>query len=206
MTSRKDSKAFGVFAILAVALSLVVAACSSSPPDAHQNTPELTEITATPAGDWQKLLHRAPYPYLTPLPPPTPTVLDGTYVKFDPRPGKRAPCRRCPPYPPEGGVWRLNLDKGTFRVYHDGTGWLTLGSFTVSGDRVEFFNDPHCYESTGAYTWELEDGKLILEVTDDGCGVYLRKQNFVALPWESCQPPSEEAAITDHWPKPAGCD
>jgi hypothetical protein len=102
-------------------------------------------------------------------------------------------------------VWRLNLDKGIFRVHHEFTDWVTLGSFSVSGDQIEFFNDPHCFQDTGTYTWKLEDGKLILTVVEDNCGVYLRKQNLVALPWESCQPPSEEAAITDHWPISPGC-
>jgi hypothetical protein len=100
----------------------------------------------------------------------------------------------------------LNLEKGIFRVYHEGTGWFTVGSFTVSGDRIEFFNDPHCYQDTGAYAWELEGGELILEAVEDNCGVYLRAQNLVALPWESCQPPETEAAVTDHWPRPLGCD
>jgi hypothetical protein len=105
----------------------------------------------------------------------------------------------------------LNLDKGIFRVHHEFTDWVTIGSFTVSedtvsGGRIEFFNDPHCFQDTGVYAWKQEDGKLTLEVVEDDCGVYLRQQNLVALPWASCQPPSEEAAITNHWPVPPGCE
>jgi hypothetical protein len=152
------------------------------------------------------MLERTPYPYTTPLPPADPTILDGTYVKFDPRPGTRAPCRRCPPYPPEGGVWRLNLDGGIFRVYHEITGWNTLGSFTVSGDQIKFFNDPHCYQDVGIYAWQLEAGELTLEAASDDCAFGLRAESLVALAWESCQPPSTEAAISNHWPTPVGCD
>jgi hypothetical protein len=204
MEFKKHPKASGTFAAVAVFI-LVAVACSSSH-DAPQSTPAASEITPMPTTIWSAMLQRTPYPYTTPLPPADPTSLDGTYVKFDPRPGERAPCRRCPPYPPEGGIWRLALDKGIFRVYHDGTGWATVGSFVVSGDRISFFNDPHCYEDVGIYAWELEDGELALEVVEDDCAFGLREENFVAYPWESCQPPSTEAAITNHWPAPVGCD
>jgi hypothetical protein len=33
-----------------------------------------------------------------------------------------------------------------------------------------------------------------------------RAMNLANLPWQSCQPPNTEAAITDHWPKPIGCN
>jgi hypothetical protein len=212
MASKENPKAAGVFAVvilpipLLMTLMIVTAACSSTPHDAGQSAPETSETPLTPTTIWTAMLQRTPYPYTTPLPSPDPTILDGTYVKFDPRPGRRAPCRRCPPYPPEGGIWRLSLDKGIFRVAHDAIGWTTLGSFTVSQDRIEFFNDPHCYEDVGIYAWRLEAGKLTLEVMRDGCAFDLRAKSLVALPWESCQPPSTEAAITDHWPIPVGCD
>jgi hypothetical protein len=215
---------------LALAILLMTAACSAQIANTRQNTLGIAEATPvatpvpppsriptpvptpptpepiTPTVKWLELLRRTPYPYSTPLPPPEPTILDGTYTKFDPRQAEHIPCKRCPAYPPGGGVWRLKLDKGIFRVYHHLTGWVTLGSFTVSEDRVEFFNDPHCFQDTGVYTWDLEDGKLTLELVEDNCGVYLRARNLVALPWQSCQPPSTEAAITNHWPTPVGCD
>ncbi len=202
MVFDEHSNALGLSVVVVIAVLTVVVACSSAP-DALPITPE-TQATWTPSDIWSGLLQRTPYPYTAPLPPANVSGVDGTYVKFDPRPGKRAPCRRCPPYPPEGGVWRLSLGKGIFRVYHEGTGWSTLGSFTVSGDRIEFFNDPHCLEDVGIYTWELRDGELVLSVVEDDCGVDLRLRNL-AYPWESCQPPSTEAAITDHWPTPVGC-
>jgi len=186
-------------AVVIIVLTLMVA-CSP------QSASETPEIAPTPTAIWPAMLQRTPYPYTTPLPPADYTALDGTYVKFDPRPGKRAPCRRCPAYPPEGGVWKLSLDRGIFRVYHDGTGWGTVGSFTVSGDRIEVFNDPHCHKDVGIYAWKLEAGTLMLKVIEDGCSYGLRQKNLVAHPWKSCQPPTEEAAITSHWPTPPGCD
>lgn len=187
MAFKKHSKASGPFAAVAVLIFLMAVACSPTSHDAPQSTSEVSEITPTPTTLWAAMLQRTPYPYTTPLPPATPTILDGTYTKFDPRPSRRAPCRRCPAYLPEGGVWRLNLDKGIFRVSHDVIAWGTLGSFIISGDRVSFFNDPHCYEDIGIYTWKLEDGKLTLEVVRDDCAFGLRAENLVDLPWESCQ-------------------
>ena len=68
----------------------------------------------------------------------------------------------------------LHLDKGIFRVFHEISGWRTLGSFTVSGDQIKFFNDPHCTQVVGIYTWKLEEGKLVFEVVEDECFLDLR--------------------------------
>ena len=229
MAFNRHRATLGSIAALAITMLLISVACSTSPthvstathrppatlaptstPTTHPSpsptgAPETSEVTSKESDRWSELLQRTPYPYSMPLPPATPTALDGTYTKVDPYSGQHVPCKRCPAYPPGGGIWRLNLDQGIFRAHHEFTDWVTLGSFTISGDQIEFFNDPHCFQDTGTYTWKLEDGQLILTVVEDNCGVYLRKQNLVALPWESCQPPSGEAAITDHWPVPPGC-
>jgi len=67
-------------------------------------------------------------------------------------------------------------------------------------------NDPVCQEVVGVYTWKLEEGKLILKVIEDKCAIRLRAMNLTNLLWLSCLPPSTEADITDHWPKPPGCE
>ncbi len=195
----------GITALVLAHLVLIVS-CSPTPPDGAHTTTADSEPTPTPASGWSELQQRIPYPYSTPLPSPNATILDGTYVKFDPRYADRAPCRRCPPYPPEGGLWRLGLDKGIFRVYHKISGWRTVGSYAVREDRIWLFNDPHCNQDTGVYTWKLEDGELTLAVVRDDCAYDLRMRHFTELGWESCQPPSTEAAITNHWAAPAGCD
>ena len=159
-----------------------------------------------PKGIWSDLLQKTPYPHTAPLPPPNATPLDATYVKFDPKETPPVHCRRCPDYAPEGGIWKLRLEKGIFRIFHETTGWRSIGSFVVDANRVRFFNDPCCLKDIGSYNWTLDNGRLQLRVVEDKCAIGLRAMNLMQLPWQSCQPPSREAAITDHWVKPTGCD
>jgi hypothetical protein len=112
---------------------------------------------------------------------------------------------RCPDYAPEGGAWQLSLDKGIFRLFHVPTRWRSVGSYTVSGSQLTLFNDPACHLETGVYTWAVEQGELILQEVTDPCAIHLRAANLTRQPWISCQPPNTEAAVTDHWVKPAGC-
>jgi hypothetical protein len=140
------------------------------------------------------------------LPPEQGTILDATYVKINPRLATPFPCKRCPDYKLDGGLWKLSLDKGTFRILYTVNGWRSLGSYSVDGNKVYFFNDPYCNWDTGVYTWTLEDGVLTLIEVEDPCSQGLRAANFVDQPWLSCRPPNTEAAITDHWQKPEGCD
>jgi hypothetical protein len=156
-----------------------------------------------------------PYPYTTPLPPPTPTLLDGIYVRQIPFTGTPVPCRRCAPYRLDGGDWILYLDRGAFRVSHEGTGFQGVGSFTVSDDQLLLFNDPNCHLDVARYRWRLAGTSLTLEPLEDTCGFGLRSTNLAHGSWERqdqglkadpCQPPSMEAAITGHWPMPPGCN
>jgi len=161
----------------------------------------------TPAVDrWQEIRGWMPYPHTTPLPPAATTVLDGVYVRFDPRQEERPPCRRCPPYPPEGGVWKLQLEQGVFRVYHPATGWRTLGSFAVDGDQITFFNDPQCHLAIGRFTWQRNEEGVHFSLLADDCESGTRSRNFTAQTWQSCQPPNHEAAVTGHWRTPEGCE
>jgi hypothetical protein len=193
-------------AALAVALLWLTCGCAPGGLATPVATPEVAEADATPTGIWTGLLQKTPYPYLTPLPPPTPTVLDGTYTKFELKEGTPVPCKRCPDYAPEGGVWKIYLDRGVFRIFHEVTGWRSLGSFTVSGDQLMLVNDPYCPDVVGSYRWWAEEGTLVLEEIEDKCSTGLRAMNLTNLPWRACRPPSTEAAVTDHWPKPPGCD
>ena len=151
---------------------------------------------------WTELLQKTPFPHTAPLPAQKFTVLDGTYTKFDPKKTPPVPCRRCPDYVPEGGIWKLQLSKGVFRIFHKFTGWRSIGSFAVKENRVQLFNDPTCIEVTGTYTWTLETGRLNWEVVQDECAIRMRAKNLTQQPWLSCQPPSMEA----NWQKPPGCD
>ena len=151
---------------------------------------------------WTELLQKTPFPHTAPLPPQKRTVLDGTYTKFDPKNTPPTPCRRCPDYVPEGGIWKLQLSKGVFRIFHKFTGWRSIGSFAVEENRVKLFNDPTCIDVTGTYTWTLKRGHLNWVVVQDDCAIRMRAKNLTQQPWLSCQPPSIEA----NWEKPPGCD
>lgn len=185
---------------------------TNSPPAAPPSSPTsgsrpLAAIESTPTSQerWFELLQRTPYPYTTPLPAPTTTNIDGAYAKFEPREEEPVHCRRCPDYAPERGIWKLYLDKGIFRVFYEFTQWRGIGSYTVSGDRIVFFNDPSCTEDVGTYTWKLAGGRLTLKVIQDSCAIDLRAKNFTSVPWLSCRPPNVEAAISGHWQEPPGC-
>jgi len=200
-------------ALSAIVILLLIVACSPGP-TAQPSIPGIATSTPTPANSpvaptptdsWSALLQRTPFPYTTPLPAPTRTILDGTFTKLDPRDAPHVPCRRCPDYAPEGGIWKLHLDNGVFRIFHKDTGWRSIASFTVSGNRLMLFNDPYCTDVVGTYTWKLEERALTLQVIEDECAIRLRAMNLTSLPWLSCQPPNAEAAVTDHWFKPPGC-
>ncbi len=222
-TTSKLLNSSGFFVTIAVVIWLMIAAClpvSEPSPQLHTptpmsdvSTPESTsntlvsqQGTPTPTDIWLALLQKVPHPYTTPLPAQTPTSLDGIYVKLESKDATPVPCRRCPDYLPAGGTWRLNLDKGVFRIFHEATGWRSLGSFTVSGDQIVLFNDPTCFRTTGIYEWQLEEGQLSLRVIEDTCHVDRRARSFTNSAWVSCQPPSTEAGVTNHWPKPSGCE
>lgn len=161
---------------------------------------------AEPApAEWSSLLQRKPFPHQSPLPPEKPTVLDGTYTKIDPKQHPQVPCRRCPDYVPEGGIWKLQFDKGVFRIFHVVSGWKSIGSYHVENTLVSFFNDPVCPEVNGVYNWTLEDNRLVLKEVSDECNIRLRAKNLTKQPWLSCSPPHTEAPITGHWPEPPGC-
>jgi len=155
---------------------------------------------------WSELLQKTPFPHTAPLPARVHTALDGTYTKFDPKKAPPVPCRRCPDYVPQGGIWKLNLDKGIFRIFHESTGWRSLGSFVIEGNRVQLFNDPTCIDVMGSYTWTLEEGHLKLRVLQDECAIGMRAKNLTKFLWMACQPPSMGAGFSGHWEKPSGCE
>jgi hypothetical protein len=172
---------------------------------ANQPTPTV-QNTLTSDEAWIALLERIPVAWTTPLPPTERTILDGTYVKIDPDEPEWWICRRCPDYLPAGGLWKINFDKGVYRIFYPTINWRSIGSYTIEGDRIYLFNDPYCQYVTGAYTWKLEDGKLTFSVVQDECSFNLRKANLTKQTWLSCQPPNDEAGATGHWMVPEGCE
>lgn len=217
MTTRRRFLKPLVFFVAAIGLMFI--ACAPSPQASPQsdrstairlvstsspgaNAADAGESTPTPTDIWSVLLQQTPFPYTTPLPKNAPTVLDGLYVKQEPKEGTPVPCRRCPDYLPEGGIWKLLLDKGAFKIFHPGTGWRSLGSFAVTGSQVAIFNDPACFRDVGTYKWQKDGAELSLKVIDDTCHVDRRARSFSNSPWLRCPPPSAGA---DGGSIPPGC-
>jgi hypothetical protein len=202
------STAVPVLFVLAVFLT-ILATRPSFQPASHPGTPSPSQ-SPTPTDAWNSLFQRTPLAYTTPLPPPENTLLDGPYARFDPDEPQWWNCMRCEDYLPAGGIWRLHLDKGIFRIFYEVTGWKSLASFAMSEDRFYLFNDPYCPKEIGVYRWQQVsvDGQagIVLEVIEDECAIGLRANNLTKLPWLSCLPPDTEAAVTDHWQKPPGCE
>lgn len=193
-----------ILIILVGAFLITGCASLAATPEATRLSPTSTAIT--PEDGWSDLLQKTPYPFTTPLPSPIRTLVDGTFTKVDPKVSTPVPCRRCPDYAPEGGIWKLNFDKGIYRIRHVITNWKSIGSFTVLDDKITLFNDPNCPDVIGVYNWRIEAGQLILQVIDDSCAIKLRALNLTQQPWQSCQPPNLEAAISGHWLIPIGCE
>lgn len=190
-------KHYIIFAV--IVFPLLVSSCSSrtSQPIA---APTETVQDIAPVGSWADLLQITPVPYASPLPELDVTPLDGTYAKFDPDPPQWWACLRCADYRQAGGAWRMQFDRGVMRIYYEVTGWRSLASYHVSGDRLFLFNDPYCKEATGEYQWKLESGNLILEVMNDPCSFELRGLNLSKYPWESCL-----QNVTADGEEPRGC-
>lgn len=189
---------------IAAVLAALLAGCAPSQP----TRPAAATPTslATPTDSWRVLQEKKPFSYTLPLPPAVSTAIDGVYVKREPLVGERVHCRRCPDWAPEGGLWKMGFDRGAYRVLHLDTGWRSLGSYAVSGDRLTLFNDPYCVEDIGLYTWRVDRGALTLRVIDDPCAIRLRGKNLAHLPWIGCQPPGAGGVAAVRWERPAGCE
>lgn len=191
------------FVLIALAVGLFAPALGLSGGDnTGKNSPD---VISASKNTWGELLKRKPYPHTIPL-ASKPTIVDGTYVKKAKKEGEIIPCRRCPDWLPYPGIWKLNLAKGSYRIYHEDTGWRSIGTYILADNRILFANDPCCINHVGMYLWKIENNKIIFKMIDDDCAIKLRALNLMEVPWESCQPPNTEAATTGHWQKPNGCD
>ena len=169
-------------------------------------SPQTIAVEASATSIWNALLERTPVAYAFPLPEPARSPVDGTYAKIDPSWPQWWLCRRCADYRPAGGIWKLQFNQGVARIYYDVTGWRSMASFTATGDRLSIFNDLYCPDNVGEYRWELENGKLQLEVIDDPCSIDLRGKNLSNQPWLACLPPNEATGGSQHVENPPGCE
>lgn len=158
-------------------------------------------VTATTV--WDVLLEQTPVAYTTSLPASVATPLDGTYAKIDQSQPQWWLCLRCADYRPAGGIWKLQFDKGVMRIYYEVTGWKSIASYEVVGERLTLFNDPYCHNEVGEYTWRIEDGNLKLDAVQDSCSFELRPQNLSAQPWVNCAAaPSSPSGCEESLPIP----
>jgi hypothetical protein len=205
-----------MFAVVAV-MAAVVVACN----EAEDADPEPAAQSDEPCYElgWKEC-PTEPYPFSTPLPPAEPTAIDGRYTRTvdDSIAGAPGKCRRCPPYRLQPGDETLVFDRGRFFVTHEPPGFRSSGHFTLDGDRLVLFNDPSCIDFEGTYEWRVEGGTLELRAIEDECPfTQLRQRFLMARDWRlegaaesavspECVPPSEEAAVTGHWPIPPECE
>ena len=197
--------------IIACIGMLLLHACAPGP-GIEPSPGSFTEGAPTPTNNWLNLQERTPYPHSTPLPQAVRTEIDGTYAKFDESWPQWWACRRCADYRPAGGIWKLRFDQGIMRIYYDVTGWSSIASYALEGDRLFLFNDPYCPAAVGEYRWRLEDRWgladrfLTLESIEDTCSIRLRAENLSAQEWGACFPPNEMTGASDHFRKPVGCE
>lgn len=101
----------------------------------------------------------------------------------------------------------MKFDRGVMHIYYEVTGWRSLASYRVSGNRLFLFNDPYCKYETGEYQWKLEDETLKLEVVNDPCSFELRGKNLSKYSWDVClqnesEKGEEPRGCTDSLPPP----
>jgi hypothetical protein len=204
-------------AIILVA-ALALAGCTEETPNPEGSSPAARQKPCYELG-WKQCPDE-PYPFNTPLPPAEPTAIDGTYTRHIGEslawaPGK---CRRCPPYRLQPGTATLVFDRGRYFVEQEPPGFRSSGHFWIDGGRIVLINDPSCTRFEGTYRWSVREGVLSLQAVDDECPfTRLRQRYLMARDWRvddgaegaaaaECSPPSEEAAVTGHWPIPPECE
>lgn len=191
------------------------ASLSTATPTVFYHDITYAQITPGPheyLGDLSTVIEVPPFAYSGALPSPVASLLDGLYYKLVKFEGTPTPCKRCAGYKMEGGMWSLYLNKGVFKVFQQNSNFEAVGSFAVANERITFFNDPYCEEDmkmVGTYSWQKVGDTLMLQVIDDRCSIGLRAKNLTSAGWNPknpCQPPTREAAVSDHWYRPPECN
>ncbi len=152
-----------------------------------------------------------PYPFMSPTPSPVATPIDGTYLRtvdLDEVGGARIGlpyrCFRCPPYRIDAGVSTLIFTKGAYYLHHHLSGFRTMGSFVIDGDRLTLFNDPNCPQTPGVYSFERNAHGISLRAVRDGCPyTHERADDLEFRDWTRVSPCSRR--IRDLWPGEVAC-
>ena len=152
-----------------------------------------------------------PYPFMSPTPAPAETPLDGTYLRtltFAELGGARIAmpnrCLRCPPYRIDPGVSSLIFTRGAYYLHHHLSGFRTMGSYVVEGDRVTLFNDPNCPQTPGVYAFDVTPHGLRLRVVADDCPISgERSRDLMFSSWTRSPPASAGSRICGRARSPA---
>ena len=151
---------------------------SPTPAPASPSPQELLKIGGLPGAEPERTVDplELPYPYYSPTPPPTPTVLDGTFMRTltlrdvgGARIGLPFRCLRCPPYRVDAGVSTIMFFQGAYFIHHQISDFKTQGSFVVDGNTVTLFNDPNCPQKPGVYRFDLTEHAIRFHVIEDDC-------------------------------------
>jgi hypothetical protein len=152
-----------------------------------------------------------PYPFMSPTPASEPTSIDGTYLRtltLEELGGARRAlpfrCLRCPPYRITPGVNTLVLFHGAYYLHHQLSGFRTMGSFVVEGDRLTLFNDANCPQTQGVYEIEVTAHGIRFRAIDDECSFgNERALDLEYRPWTRV--PACIRRIADLWPAAVAC-
>jgi hypothetical protein len=191
---RRLAVASAVVALAVVTVAAVVAADPADRPRAAASPEPTTRPSPTPSASASPVYVRVggvetllpnrtiddptllPYPFMSPTPPPEPTSIDGTYLRtltLQELGGARRAlpfrCLRCPPYRITPGVNTLVLFRGAYYLHHQLSGFRTMGSYVVDGDRLTLFNDANCPQTAGTYQIDVSTHGIRFDVVDDSC-------------------------------------
>lgn len=208
---RRWAIASAILALAIVTIAAVVAADPAGRPRAVTSSSPTTATSVSPSagsspspvyvrvGGVQTLIPDRtiddptllPYPFMSPTPSPTPTELDGTYMRTmtlqelgGARRGLPYRCLRCPPFRIDAGVSTIVLFHGAYYIHHQLSGFRTMGSFVVEGDRVTLFNDANCPQDPGVYEVEATAHGLRFDVVSDDCPFSgERALDLMVRPW-----------------------
>ncbi|MGH2637335.1 MAG: hypothetical protein ACRDHU_14480 [Actinomycetota bacterium] len=152
-----------------------------------------------------------PYPFMSPTPPPTASALDGTYLRTmtlrdvgGARVGLPFRCLRCPPFRIDAGVSTLIFTRGAYYLHHQLSGFRTMGSFVVEGDRVTLFNDANCPQTPGVYAVDATPHGLRFRVIEDDCPFSgERALDLMVRPWTRVS--ACVRRIQNLWPGEVAC-
>ena len=214
----------------ALALSLIAAGCetedAADPPEPSRTTQGALAMPTPSSSGYVRIggvparvsVDRTiddptllPYPFMSPTPPPDPSVLDGTYLRTltlrdvgGARIGLPYRCLRCPPFRIDAGVSTLIFTRGAYYLHHQLSGFRTMGSFVIEGDRVTLFNDANCPQTPGIYAFELTAHGLRFRVVEDECPFSgERSFDLLVRPWTRVS--ACVRRIANLWPGEVAC-